>query len=230
MVLGEWGKQHWCVKEAIAEVAGLEQNNSSVRQGLAQLLQLSLTSQNKERYTMLPLTREYALDELAGNPDFQEEARNRWVNWCIGFAQKYGGPDLYNWTNYYKLEEEEENVREVLGWCDREGLYEQVRDLRQPLYHYTNLYGYWHDRLEWLEWVRKESEKRGEWSTFVQFTIYQSWTLIRFKSPEDFKQAEAILAQARRWENSVTPEIKSKLAEARTKLYIRKEQYDKARN
>ena len=217
------------VKEAIAEVAGLQQNGSQVRQGLAQLLQLSLISQNKERYTMLPLTREYALDELAGNPDFQEEARERWVNWYIGFAKKYGGPDLYNWTNYYKLEEEEDNLREVLRWCHRKGSYEKVRDLWQLLYHYTSLYGYWHDRLEGLEWVIQESEKRGEWSTFVEFTIYQSWTLIRFKSEENLTAAEKILAEAEGWENHVKLQIRSKLAETRAKLYIRKEQYDKAR-
>ncbi len=112
------------VKEAIAEVAGLQQNDSSVGKGLAQLLQFSLISQNNKRYSMLPLTREYVLDELTGNPDFEEGARKRWVNWYLRLAQQYSGSDLDNWSNYYQLEEEEENLREVLRWCRREGRYE----------------------------------------------------------------------------------------------------------
>lgn len=111
---------------------------------------------------MLSVTQEYVLDELADNPDFEKEARDRWIKWYLEFTRQYGGEDWHNWREYDKLKEEEENLREVLGWCSRQERYEEVRDLWQNLYHYTSLYGYWHDRLDWLRWVRKESKNRRE--------------------------------------------------------------------
>ena len=217
------------VREAIAKVAGLSPNHSRVAEGLATLRRLSLITFNKERYTMLSVTREYVLDELAENPDFAQEARKRWVEWYLKFAQKYGGEDWHNGRNYHKLKEEEENLREVLRWCFDKERYEEVRKLGQSLYHYTSLYGYWHDRLLWLNWVREESKNRGEWSTFVQFTIYQSWTLIRFKSKKDLQEAQEILAEVEPREDDVDTLLKADLAETRAKLHIRHREYDEAR-
>ena len=49
------------LRVALAHTAGLESDPIAVEEGLAQLQQLSLVSQQEERYGMLPLTREYAL-------------------------------------------------------------------------------------------------------------------------------------------------------------------------
>ncbi|WP_244141962.1 hypothetical protein [aff. Roholtiella sp. LEGE 12411] len=49
---------------------------------------------------MLSLTREYALAELAAYPDFEKEARRRWVKWYLDFAYSYAGEDWEKWIHY----------------------------------------------------------------------------------------------------------------------------------
>ena len=215
------------VREAIATVAGLKPNHSEVSQGLAQLQQLSLISQNEDkRYSMLPLTRKYVLDELATNEDFQQAARERWLNWYLEFAQKNGDEEWKSSFNYDKLEEEEENLQAVLYWCQEQGRYKQVRDLWYLLYYYASLYGYWEDRLTWLEWLRKESEILHELSDFVQFTICKSWTLIRINSSDSLEEAKIILNQVWDLREEVDLRIKADLAESMARLYIRHQEYE----
>ena len=75
------------IYDAVAEVAGFKSDPISVSKGLARLQQLSLVRHYKERYEMLPLTREYALSELAAHSDFEQEARERWVKWYLNFSR-----------------------------------------------------------------------------------------------------------------------------------------------
>ncbi len=67
------------LRMAITHTAGLATDPLAVEDGLVKLQQLSLVSQQEGRYRMLPLTREYALAELLTHPDFEREARKRWV-------------------------------------------------------------------------------------------------------------------------------------------------------
>ncbi|RMG91137.1 MAG: ATP-binding protein, partial [Chloroflexi bacterium] len=79
------------LREAVIRTAGLSADPIAADEGLARLQQLSLTTGQEGRYQMLPLTREYGLAELAANPDFEEEARERWIHWYLEFAEKFGG-------------------------------------------------------------------------------------------------------------------------------------------
>ncbi len=141
---------------------------------------------------MLSLTREYALAELAAYPDFEREARRRWVRWYLDFAHNYAGEDWEEWIHYNQLEPEEGNLRAVLHWCEDKEHYEAVRDLWLLLSHYANLYAYWDNRF-WLQWLIEQSERRGEWSCFVKIIVRKSWLLIRECSSVSLKEADKIL-------------------------------------
>ncbi|MCC5619635.1 ATP-binding protein [Nostoc sp. CHAB 5836] len=216
---------------AVAEVAGLTTAPDSNNDGLALLQRLSLVNQNSEtkRYEMLSLTREYALAKLAANPDFEREARRRWVRWYLDFANIYAGEDWENSKHYKRLEAEEVNLRAVLYWCKDQDHYEEVRDLGLLLNHYANLYAYWDDRLDWWQWLVEQSERRGEWSFLVIFIIRKTWLLIRECSEKSLKEAEEMLQRAWVLRDHADLCDQADLAENIARLQIRQKNYPDAR-
>ncbi|MDZ8028157.1 MAG: tetratricopeptide repeat protein [Nostoc sp. DedQUE11] len=220
------------IQAAVAEVAGLTSAPDSVSNGLVRLQQLSLVNLNPEtkRYEMLSLTREYALAQLAAYPDFEKEARKRWVKWYLNFAYRYGGEDWENWIHYDRLKEEEGNLREVLYWCKNQDHYAEVRDLWLLLNHYANFYAYWDDRLDWLQWLIEQSERRGEWSSLVKFMIRKTLLLIRECSPQSLTQANEILQRAWILRDHADLWVQADLAESMARLKIRQKDYQDARH
>jgi alkylated DNA nucleotide flippase Atl1 len=213
------------IPSSVGEIAGLTTSPDLINDGLARLQKLSLVNLNQEtgRYEMLSLTREYALAELAAYPEFEREARQRWVQWYLDFARSYAGEDWEQWVDYDKLKEEEGNLRNVLYWCKDQNRYEAVRDLWLLLSHYANLYAYWDDRLDWLQWLIEQSERRGEWSYFVRFMIRKSWLLIRLCSQESLNEAEEILRRVWILRQHVSDQIQADLAESMARLKIKQE-------
>ncbi|MEH1957714.1 tetratricopeptide repeat protein [Nostoc sp.] len=219
------------IQAAVAEVAGLTSVPDSVSNGLVSLQQLSLVNLNPEtkRYEMLFLTREYALAELAAYPDFEKEARRRWVKWYLDFAYCYGGEDWEKWIHYHRLEAEEGNLRAVLYWCKNQDHYAEVRDLWLFLNQYANSYAFWDDRLDWLQWLIEQSERRGEWSSLVKFMIGKTWLLIRECSPQSLTQADEILQRAWVLRDHADSCVQANLAESIARLRIRQNNYTDAR-
>ena len=220
------------IQAAVAEVAGLTSDPDSVSNGLVRLQQLSLVNLNPEtkRYEMLSLTREYALAQLTAYPDFEKEARMRWVTWYLDFAYSYGGEDWEKWIHYNRLKKEEGNLRAVLYWCKNQDHYAEVRDLWLLLNHYANLYAYWGDRLDWLQWLIEQSERRGEWSSLVKFMIRKTWLLIRECSPQSLTQADEILQRAWVLRDHADSCVQADLAESMARLRIRQNNYPDARH
>ncbi|WP_138498623.1 tetratricopeptide repeat protein [Nostoc sp. PA-18-2419] len=216
---------------AVAEVAGLTAAPDAVNNGLGRLQQLSLVNLNPEtkRFEMLSLTRNYALAELAAYPDFEKEARNRWVKWYLDFARSYAGEDWEKWIHYNKLEPEQGNLRAVLYWCKDQDHYARVRDLWLLLNHYANLYAYWDDRLDWLQWLIEQSEQRGEWSSLIKIIICKTWLLIRQCSHQSLKEADEILQRAWVLRDHADFWVQADLAENIARLRIRQNNYADAR-
>ncbi len=186
------------LRVALAYTAGLTTDQIAVEEGLTQLYKLSLIRQHEGRYIMLPLTREYALSELTANPIFEQEARLRWVEWYLKFTQEYGGKDWQDWNiRYDRIEEEWENLLAVFDWCAIRERYETINTFWQErhMVKFSHIYGYWSDRLFWLEWLIRAAEKRGDWSGGVKPMIDLSFTLTLMGNLED---AEKHLQRA--WE------------------------------
>ena len=96
------------LREAIIHTAGLVSDSINANDGLEELQRLSLVSQQDgERYRLLPLTREYALSELAAQSDLEQEARERGIQWYLNFAKRHGGRDWKEWFIHYDHIEEE---------------------------------------------------------------------------------------------------------------------------
>jgi tetratricopeptide (TPR) repeat protein len=161
-------------RSAIAYTSGFIADQTATENGLALLQRLSLIKQQEGRYTLLPLTREYALSELAAQPSFEQEARQRWVKWYLDFAEGFGDNDWEDWSiKCDKIEEEWENLLSVFDWCAAHDQYQEIQVFWQEkqLVRFAHISGYWDDRLFWLNWLMQNAKKRGDWVHAVKAMV-----------------------------------------------------------
>jgi len=91
-----------------------------------------------DRFTMLPLTRAFAVDKWADNPAWEHEARRHWVATYQPLAAQGVNPD-----NYPLLRPEACNLLEVMDWL---GAQEKLAELSQFLgqvQDFLHTDGYW---------------------------------------------------------------------------------------
>lgn len=218
------------VSKAVAEVAGLKSDPcSDINKGFAQLIQLSLVTQEQEQYRMLSLTREYALTELTIHTEFEQEARERWVKWYLDFAHRYGGEDSGDWQiKYDYLEREWGNLLAVLDWCAAQDRYEDVKKLWKPVNRYTNIYGFWSERVYWLGWLIQLADRQSDWSTWFYAASRKGWTLTLMGQQQNLEAAEQLFNEAWSRREYANIHVQDYLAKNMAALRIRQEQYEDA--
>jgi tetratricopeptide (TPR) repeat protein len=148
-------------RDSLIKIAKLIDGHQNVIDAFAKLQQLSLiTEENKGRYRILSITREYATLELEAdeNNEFKQEARERWLNWYLNFTKIYGGQDWEGWrAKYDHLDEEWENIQSVLYWYAEKSEWNKVLQLWENIDNYADLNGYWQDRRYWWALLEKNS-------------------------------------------------------------------------
>jgi len=216
------------LRSAIASTAGLVADQTAVEDSLALLQRLSLVKQQDGRYTLLPLTREYALSELAAQPLFEQEARQRWVRWYQDFAEGFGDNDWEDWSiRCDKIEKEWENLLSVFDWCAAHEQYQEIRIFWQEkqLVRFAHISGYWDDRLFWLNWLMQGAKKRGDWVNAVKAMVDLGLTLTLMNQLDD---AYELLQQA--WEMHEYAELRLQLiiAQKIANLCVQQKAYSEA--
>lgn len=194
------------LREALVQVAVPEAEADVVKNALAQLRGLSLVRHEENRYGILPLTKEYALAELALHPDFEHEARDRWVSWYLSFSQKYRGQNAQEWQAQFEgLEEEWLNLQAVIDFCAIEGRYGALLDLWRNTKAYTHIMGsrksrlgHWDDRLIWTASLIQTAEQRGDWSILAEIVVDRGETLTAMGKPAQLAEADSLFMKA--WE------------------------------
>ncbi|MCJ8279113.1 MAG: RNA polymerase subunit sigma-24, partial [Rivularia sp. ALOHA_DT_140] len=217
--------------KSICHVAGVKDINTAF-DAFAKLQQLSLISCHQERYTILPLTREYALSELLANPKFELAARNRWINYYLEFAQKYGGKYEKEWNNYDDLEAEWDILCEVMEWCIAHDKYTDACSLWQHINCYTysqgyrrNRLSYWDTPLHWLEWLIEAAQKRQDLCHTAAMMSDYAWKLILIGQPQHLNKADIYLAQAWKLRQHLSPSKQADLAIRIVVWYIQFKQF-----
>ena len=217
------------VWDAVAEVAGLKADPIAVNRGLAQLQQLSLVRQREGRYEMLSLTREYALAEIAAYSDFEKEARERWIEWYLNLAEKHGQFFWQEWQiEYDVIQDEQGNLLDVLHWCANQERYTDVKNFCLNLNYYTNAYGYWEDRLFWMNWPINASERRGDWSIAVYAMSEKAWTLLLIGGQKNLEIAHQILTKAWDIRDRADIVVQNNLSEYLAYICIENKKYEEA--
>jgi LuxR family glucitol operon transcriptional activator len=134
------------------------------------------------------------LAELRAHPDFEAEARQRWVEWYLNFSERYGGRDrLEMHLRYDYLEGDWDNILTVMRWCQAEVRYDSVLALWNNVRDFTHIYGFWADRLSLLDWLIVEADNRRDYTTQVQLMYDRAFTLTITGTPIRLKEAESLL-------------------------------------
>jgi hypothetical protein len=216
------------LRMAIAHAAGIAADQIILEESLAQLRKLSLIRQHEARYTMLPLTREYALVELTAHPEFEREARKQWVDWYLDFVKEYGGDDWTEWhIQFDHIEEEWENLLTVFDWCVAHEQYDVMRSFwhESGVLNFSDIYGYWDDRLMWLQWLIQAAERRADWPTLVGAITRRGFTLILI---DQLEEANTCLQRAWDIHEYAVPRAQVFLAQTIALLRIYQRQYTDA--
>jgi tetratricopeptide (TPR) repeat protein len=192
------------LQDALVQVAVPEVDVNTTNADLALLRGLSLVRQESDRYSMLPLTREYALAELKSHPDFEQKARESWIGWYLSFSQRYAAQDAKGWQGQFDgLEKEWQNLQAAIEWCMVEGQYTEMLGFWQNIEAYTHIMGrresrlqYWDDRLSWTTWLIQVAEQRGDWSVAAKVMFDRAWTLTSMGKPKQLEEADELFTKA----------------------------------
>lgn len=227
--------------DALIQVAvpDIEVGSPTARNTLAQLRDLSMVSLTDSRYSMLPLTREYALAELKNHPQFVNTAQPRWANWYIDFAATYGQLHVDEWSGYGfdELTAEWQNLQAVMAWCITGNHYAEALQLWCNLESYTQFRGrnvgrsgYWGDRLIWTKDLMQMAERRGDWQTLTQVSLNRVWTLTAIGKPELLLEAEQLLKQHWQRRDQYDLQTQAELVESLLVLYLSQDRIDEAKD
>ncbi|MDF0554278.1 tetratricopeptide repeat protein [Kamptonema sp. UHCC 0994] len=194
---------HPALEEAIIQTAiPIDYDGEAIDEALAKLQQLSLIKYQEDRYQMISLTREYVLNELKINADFEAAARERWVSWYLKYCQKHGGQDGKEWNNYDELSAEWENIQVAIDWCINQEKYSDFLQFWQQVkgYSYAQSYNrdrlnYWSYRLDWTEWLIEAAKKRKDLTTAAEAMCDRAWTLTIVGQAKHLELAENLLKE-----------------------------------
>jgi hypothetical protein len=172
------------IKEALLKVAGLTDLFES-ENALKKLQKLSLIVDKvvgrDARFTILPMTREYARAELKkqGLADFEKQARDRLFDWYLEFTRENGGKDGERWRDKYdRLESEWVNIESILYYYKQQDNWQRVYELWLNVDSYVDLTGYWQKRLEWWTYIAEQAKKAAELDIYLSALSEKYWTEI----------------------------------------------------
>ena len=215
-------------REAIAYVASVEERGAIV-EGFARLMQLSLVNEQLEKYTMLPLTRSYVEAQLKTHSNFQRSAQERFVKWYLEFIRIHGNTNFKEWQNYHDLEGEWQNITRAIEWCLSPERYKDFQEFWLYLKGFTRFYGYWDERLSWMDWLIEAAKQRQDWETVAKAMFDKAETLTLIDQPAPLQEAIALCHQALESHKSTVSTLPFDVMTTLAFLYINQQQFDLAR-
>ena len=115
-------------------------------EGLAQLMKLSLVNKKADRFTLLPLTKQYAAALLLDQPRLRKALEQRWIEWLVDFSRQHGG-ESWDWRGYRALDSEIENILALVELGLEKEWTEVLTALRLIIF-YLAIRGRWADMIQ----------------------------------------------------------------------------------
>lgn len=163
----------------------------------------SYSERYSERYSMLPLTRDYV---LASSDVHLSATRERWLGWYQQWLKAYDHEDWRVWHDYSRVDVEWDALQAVVGWCISEDRYGDFGLLWPGIKGYTHLRGLWAERLSWLEgWLQAVQAGNNDAVT-MQVLGDLSWTLLLMGEQQQLVVANQYLSQAWAYSKSLLTE------------------------
>lgn len=218
--------------DAVIEVAGLNTKTKSSQEKYQELLQrYSLVFVENSRYKMISLIREYALAELASESEgeFNLKVFERWIQWYVKFGQRF--QKFKKWQRHFEydyLDDEYDNYLSVLQWCKKDGRYRDVLSLWTCINSYTNIRGFWKDRISWLKWLSAEATRRGDIQVKVRMNSGLGRILLLMGQPKELEESKKLLLDAWTLKDNLSFSQNDYITNHLAGLYIRLNQFEKA--
>ena len=203
-------------------------NSRTVDFSLAQLYRLGLIFEDKNRYRINPIINKIVVSLIRTSPKFIESTYSKLTQVYIRFTQKRGGDDWQDWhVNYDILNEEWENIQIILSWCNHNKLHDYLKSIWKNISRFSDLYGYWRDRLVWMD-IMANISKDNDSATYIQSLSRKAWTLLMTQDKDSIDTAEKMLHEA--WANRENASllVQSQLADRFFLLYLTRRDFDQA--
>jgi hypothetical protein len=176
-------------REAVGFVAGLQDLAGVRDRGLVILLDLSIINYESGRFSMLSLTKEYALAELSRDLDFKTSATQRWIQWHTKLTERASGGRLdLDASVLDSLKQEYPNILAAIDATFRAEYFDAYVALTRGLEFFWFGAGYWHEFDRCLERGRFFAPAMID---KVHFALRLAWLSIM---REDFARAEELIA------------------------------------
>jgi tetratricopeptide (TPR) repeat protein len=133
-------------REALGYIAGFGEDILSRDEGLVELEKLSLANKKDGRFSLLPLTKAYAISIC---PD-EQALRLRQAAFYLDFCRLYGGT-TENWESYSQIDLERQNLIDLMEWCLHNHRWRALMDLQDRLWEYWEFRGYWSEQERWCQ-------------------------------------------------------------------------------
>lgn len=191
------------------------------------------------------LERDHFAQALQTHPE-RDVIHQRWLDRYSRIAASLTPDDWKVWQDYTPIDREWENWLVALEWCVTHQHYDRVCELWAGLRGYTNLRGYWRERLRWIDWAIAAAEAREDHLAQARFWRDRAWTLAltedrdqRQRAADCFQQAIELAQHARevdRFQASSDPdntdqiwqEFRSELALEQAVLCLENNDLDRA--
>lgn len=159
-------------KQALGATSGLRGYRFDT--SLEQLVEMSLVDVNngleeaRHRYSVHPLTRAFAEAKLREVPEWEKNARERWLDFYISFAEQYGVKDWDDPVPFQVLDREWVNIVGVAEWLYRAQELERLMHLLEKTWWLMHIHGYWDQRITLSNYalelaLRQNNEERVCW-------------------------------------------------------------------
>jgi len=180
-------------REMLGKVAGLGDDEIGRDDALAELLQLSLINQEGDRFTLLPLTRSFALDELARHPELERALHGLCIDYFIEFAHPYTG---WHWLRHDlpQILQEGRHLVTLATWCQEVERLDVLLKILPALAYYYSMMGQWRDMLILGKVALEYAQLTGDLESIIFIEAHNlSWVL---SEQGHHEEAERYLADA----------------------------------
>ncbi|MBA3531453.1 MAG: AAA family ATPase [Ardenticatenales bacterium] len=186
-------------RHALGYVAGFENDILGRDEGLSELEVLSLITRNDDRFSLDPLTRIRARDELDTTPDFEQATRERWLAWYQHIAEKLEEP-----AHFSAFQTEADTLLKVIKWLITTGQMDNAAKLFCQVRLFLFGIGYWVPLSDIAERVVDWAEVQEEVGAFIAAMR----SLLRIaREREDLSRMEALLERMQRFALPVKSEM-----------------------
>jgi adenylate kinase family enzyme/transcriptional regulator with XRE-family HTH domain len=148
--------------DALARTADVQ--GASFDRALDLLIDLSLIDvrqrslYDQPRYTVHPLVYSFASSKLKERPEFEQEARNRWVKWYVSLTSTVG----YCWRDITKLQvldPEIDTIHSIIVWTLAKKRFDDLISLAKGARYYYFVRGLW-NKKPYINLVEAEASQQ----------------------------------------------------------------------